>query len=116
MSGVQQPPGVCVVLMTAPDEATAAGIVRTVVEEGLAACGNLLPGVRSIYRWAGRVEDGAEVLVLFKTVERTVPRLVARIEDLHPYDVPEALALPVQGGAAAYLTWVAAHADGTPPS
>jgi len=105
-----------VVLMTAPDEDTAVGIVRTVVEERLAACGNVLPGVRSIYRWQQEVQEDREVLVLFKTVERAVPRLVARIEELHPYDVPEALALPVHAGSAAYLRWVAANADGQGPS
>lgn len=62
------------------------------------------------------MQDEREVLVVFKTVERTVPRLVARIEELHPYDVPEVLALPVRAGAAAYLRWVAANADGSMPS
>jgi periplasmic divalent cation tolerance protein len=101
-----------VVLMSAPDEDTALAIARSAVEERLAACANLLPGVRSIYRWQDDVQDEREVLVIFKTVERMVPRLVARIEELHPYDVPEALALPVHAGSAAYLRWVAANADG----
>lgn len=105
-----------VVLTTTPDEATAAAIVRAVVEERLAACGNVVPAVRSIYRWQGTVQDDTECLVILKTVETGVARLVARIQELHPYDVAEALALPVQSGAAAYLQWVAANADGAAPS
>ncbi|MSQ01174.1 MAG: divalent-cation tolerance protein CutA [Myxococcales bacterium] len=93
-------------LMTAPDEETAARLVRTVVEEGLAACGNLIPRIRSIYRWKGEVCDETECLVLFKTTAARADALRERLVALHPYEVPEVLVLPVESGNAAYLAWV----------
>lgn len=98
-----------VVLVTAPDADTAAHLARTVVEERLAACGNLLPGVRSIYRWEGRVMDEAEVLVVLKTTRAGFEALRARVVDLHPYDCPEVLGLPVEAAHAAYAEWVRAQ-------
>jgi periplasmic divalent cation tolerance protein len=98
--------GVRVVLVTAPDVETAARIGRTLVEERLAACVNVVPGLRSIYRWEGRVEDEAEVLMLVKTEAARCRALAARVKDLHPYDVPEVLELPAAGGSAAYIEWV----------
>lgn len=95
-----------VVLMTAPDEDTAAKIARVLVEERLAACVNIVPRIRSVYRWEGKVEDGAEVLCLVKTVVERVPALLARVQEVHPYQVPEGLALPVESGLADYLGWV----------
>jgi periplasmic divalent cation tolerance protein len=95
-----------VVLMTAPDMETAERIVRTLVEEGTAACGTLLPGVLSIYRWMGVVECQAEVQVLLKTGGEQVADLLTRAVELHPYDVPELLVLPVVDGFPPYLSWV----------
>lgn len=95
-----------VVLMTAPDEETAAKIARVLVEERLAACVNVLPRIRSIYRWQGQIEDAAEVLCLVKTVPERLTTLIARIKELHPYKVPEALALPVEAGLREYCDWV----------
>lgn len=95
-----------VVLVTAPDVDTAAGLVRTLVEERLAACGNLVPGVRSIYRWEGKICDEAEVLLVLKTTAPLADALRDRILALHPYACPEVLVLPVEGGHAAYLAWV----------
>ena len=96
-----------VVLVTAPSAEKAAEIARTVVEERLAACGNVLPGVRSIYRWKGQVQEDAEVLLLLKTQRTRFPELRDRILALHPYEVPEVLALPVEAGSDAYLDWIA---------
>lgn len=97
---------VVVVLVTAPDADTAARLAHTLVEESLAACGNLVPGVRSIYRWQGAVHDDAEVLLVLKTRADRVEALRARLVALHPYEVPEVLALPVLDGHGPYLDWV----------
>ncbi|MGB8932177.1 MAG: divalent-cation tolerance protein CutA [Anaeromyxobacteraceae bacterium] len=96
-----------VVLVTAPSADVAATIARAVVEERLAACGNVLPGLRSIYRWQGKVQDEAEVLLILKTQRRRFAELRDRILALHPYEVPEVLALPVEAGSDAYLDWIA---------
>lgn len=99
-----------VAFSTAPDAETAARIARALVEERLAACVNLVPGVRSIYRWRDRVEDEAEVLLVIKTRAERVEALGERLRALHPYEVPELVALPVAAGLAPYLEWVAAEA------
>lgn len=95
-----------IVVMTAPDEATGADLAARLVEERLAACVNLVPGVRSVFRWEGRLEDISEVMLLAKTVERSVDALRARVVELHPYDVPEVLVFPVALGHGPYLDWV----------
>jgi periplasmic divalent cation tolerance protein len=97
----------CVVLVTAPDGAAAARIARALVEERLAACGNVVPGLRSIYRWEGKVEEAAEVLLVLKTESALFERVRARIVELHPYDCPEVLQLDVAAGHAPYLEWLA---------
>lgn len=97
------------VLVTAPDSEVAAGLARTLVEEGLAACVNLVPGIRSFYRWEGQVQDDPEVLLVIKTRSDRCDALAQRVQELHPYDLPEVLALPAVGGSAAYLDWVAAE-------
>ena len=94
------------VFTTWPDLETARTAARTLVEEKLAACGNIVPGVESIYRWEGKVETGAEVLVIFKTTVGSYPALEARVRTLHPYEVPEVLAVRVADGLPAYLRWV----------
>jgi periplasmic divalent cation tolerance protein len=98
-----------VALSTAPDPETAARIARALVEERLAACVNLVPGVRSIYRWQGAVEDAAEVLLVMKTRADRVDALAERLRALHPYALPELVALPAVGGLAGYLDWVLAE-------
>lgn len=98
--------GVSVVLMTAPDEEKAASIARTLVEEGLIACANLVPQIRSIYRWEGRVCDDREVLMVMKCARERFDALRARIVSLHAYDVPEVLQLDVAAGHQPYLDWV----------
>ncbi|GHG82809.1 divalent-cation tolerance protein CutA [Comamonas sp. JC664] len=94
------------VLVTAPSTDKAAELARTLVEEQLAACGNLIPGARSIYRWEGRVQDEPEVLLILKTRAALFEPLRARIVALHPYDVPEVLRLDVADGHAPYLSWI----------
>ena len=95
-----------VVLCTAPDDAVAESLARTLVAERLAACVNRLPGLVSNYRWEGRVEEDAEVLLLVKSTAEQLDALCARITALHPYELPEILAVPVLGGLDTYLAWV----------
>ncbi|WP_456411801.1 divalent-cation tolerance protein CutA [Oceanithermus sp.] len=93
-------------LITVPDEEAARRIARALVEEGLAACVNLIPGLTSIYTWQGKMHEDAEWLLLAKTTAEAYPRLEARVSELHPYEVPEVLALPVERGLDRYLAWV----------
>jgi periplasmic divalent cation tolerance protein len=95
-----------VVLCTFPDRETAQRIAHTLVESGLAACVNLLPGAQSIYRWEGKVESADEVLGIMKTTQEAYPKLEARVKELHPYDVPEIVALPLEKAEPAYAKWV----------
>jgi periplasmic divalent cation tolerance protein len=95
------------VLTTCADRARAETLARTLVEERLAACVNLLPGVRSIYRWQGAVEAADEVLLVIKTTRAAYPALAARLPALHDYEVPELLAFDAEAGGAAYLGWLA---------
>ena len=99
---------VLVVLTTWPDAERARAAARALVEERLAACANLVPGVESIYRWQGAVETSAEVMVVFKTTIGRYPMLENRIRELHSYEVPEIVALRVADGLPAYLRWVEA--------
>ena len=99
---------ILVVFATCPNRRVAERIGRTLVEEHLAACANILPGLTSIYRWQGKVCRDPEVLVLLKTRRSCFPALAGRVRELHPYSVPEIVALPVALGSPAYLTWVAA--------
>jgi len=94
------------VLVTVSSEEEAVRIARTIVEERLAACANLVPGVRSIYRWKGEIWDTAELLLLVKTRAALVPALQQRIRQLHSYEVPEMVALPIIAGWPDYLDWV----------
>lgn len=100
-----------VVLVTAPDAETGAQLARQLVEEGLAACVNLVPGVRSIYRWQGALQEDAEILLIAKTRAAQLDALTARVRALHPYELPEVIALPVAGGSAPYLDWVLGAAE-----
>lgn len=95
-----------VVLCTFPDLETARRVVTTLVTEQLAACFNLVPGAESVYVWEGKLETSAEVLALGKTTEAAWPVLRERLKELHPYEVPEILALPVESGLPEYLKWV----------
>src|SRR5437763_16982116 len=97
------------VLTTFPTADAAAQVAKAVVGERLAACANILPALRSIYRWAGKVQDENEVLVLLKTRQAQYERLEARILELHPYHVPELLAIPIERGHRTYLDWEASE-------
>jgi periplasmic divalent cation tolerance protein len=99
-----------VVLVTAPSAEKAAELARALVEERLAACGNVVPGLRSIYRWEGKVQDEPEALLILKTTRGRFEALRERVLALHPYQVPEVIALSVEAGSAAYLGWIAAEA------
>lgn len=81
-------------------------IAKTVLEENLAACVNIIPTVRSVYRWKGELCDDAECLLLIKTTRDVFPLLKARVKALHSYEVPEIIAVPVQDGYEPYLEWV----------
>jgi periplasmic divalent cation tolerance protein len=96
-----------IVITNCPDEATADRIARSVVEQRLAACVNRLAPVQSTYHWQGVIEEAVEVPLLIKSTRERYPELEAAIRSLHPYSVPEILALPVAAGYAPYLRWVA---------
>ncbi len=98
-----------VVLVTTPTAEQATELARALVGERLAACGNVLAGVRSVYRWEGSVHEDAEALLVLKTTRARFEALRERVLALHPYQVPEVLALPVEAGSAAYLAWIAAE-------
>lgn len=101
---------VLICLTTCPDRDTARQIASDLVERRLAACVNLLPGVQSVYRWEGAVTQADECMLLIKTVDTQLAALTAHLTALHPYAVPEVLALPVTAGLPAYLAWVATEA------
>ena len=98
--------GVLLVLTNCPDEATATRIRRALVDARLAACVNQLGPVQSTYRWDGAVEEATEVPLLIKTTCARYPALEARLRELHPYSVPEIVALPIKQGFEDYLAWV----------
>jgi periplasmic divalent cation tolerance protein len=100
---------------TAPDTATAERIARALVEEGLAACVNRVPGLRSTYVWDGSVHDDEEVLMIAKTTAARFPALRERLVALHPYELPEVVAVRLADGHSPYLQWVAS-ATGTVPA
>lgn len=95
-----------VLVVSAPVE-SAAKLVRQLCEERLIACGNVIPSVRSIYRWQGEVCDEAESLILMETVADRVQAAIDRIADLHPYEVPKVLAVAPEAALAAYEAWAA---------
>ncbi|MDE2975065.1 MAG: divalent-cation tolerance protein CutA [Gemmatimonadota bacterium] len=98
--------GVVTVLMTAPGTDAAETVVRGLLDDRLVACGNVLPGAVSLYRWEGEVHREEEAVVVLKTLRRLVPRVLERAGTLHPYEVPELLVQEVADGAPAYLEWV----------
>ncbi len=99
------------IFVTAPDEGNAVRIARELVARKLAACVNVVRGVRSIYRWEGEVRDDAEVLLIAKTVATRVEALEAALADLHPYAVPECIAIAPASVEAKYLAWLRAESS-----
>ena len=95
-----------VVFTTAGSTAEAEKIARALVERHLAACVNVLPQIRSIYRWQGKIEDAAEILLIIKTTAAQFPAVRNAIRELHSYDVPECICLPVADGSPDYLHWL----------
>ena len=95
-----------VCMMTAPNEAEAKRIGRTLVEERLAACCNIVRNVTSIYRWKGNIREEGEVLCLMKTRKELFDSLKKRIKALHPYEVPEIISLKIKDGLYEYLKWI----------
>jgi periplasmic divalent cation tolerance protein len=106
MAPPAEPAEPIVVLTTCPDQATAASIARDLVESGLAACVNRVGPVHSTFRWQGAIQDEPEVLLVIKTVIPRYSELEMRLKTLHPYEVPEIIALPIVAGAANYLGWL----------
>ena len=96
-----------VVLVTAPSAEKAAELGRVLVSERLAACASVVPGIRSIYWWEGRVQDEPEALIVLKTTRARLGSLRDRVLALHPYQVPEVVALGIEGGNEKYLEWIA---------
>jgi periplasmic divalent cation tolerance protein len=101
-----------VVLSTCATEADAERLARALIAGRLAACVNVVPGVRSFYHWKGEIESNGEFLLLIKTSRELFGALRAEMETLHPYEVPEVLALPVVAGAESYLAWLQANLRG----
>ena len=113
-STVSRARAVRLILSTAPEK-TAGRLARTLVSERLAACVHVVPGVSSTYRWKGRVETAAESLLVVKTTGRGVRKCLGRLAELHPYEVPEGLAVNLASGLEAYLDWIAGCcAESTP--
>jgi periplasmic divalent cation tolerance protein len=95
-----------VVLTTVSNTDEATTLIRTLLERRLVACGTMLPGARSMYRWNGKVADEQEIVILLKTRAARLEALEVAFGELHPYKVPELLALPVQAGLGKYLAWI----------
>jgi len=99
-------PSVVVVLVTCPSREVAERIAKALLEARLAACVNITPELKSIFWWKGEVEEASEVLMFIKTKAELLDELIARVRELHPYEVPEVIALPVAAGLSDYLAWV----------
>ena len=95
-----------VVLTTVASDEEGVRLVRALLERRLIACGTLIPGARSLYRWQGKIADEREVVLLLKTRSARLETLLAAFGELHPYKVPELLALPVSAGLSKYLEWI----------
>ena len=94
------------VLTTTSSPEDSKKIARALVERRLAACVNIVPRIESVYRWEGKVEEAQEYLLLIKTTEEAFPRLRDAIQELHSYDIPECIALPIENGSVPYLSWI----------
>jgi periplasmic divalent cation tolerance protein len=97
---------ICIALTTAGSADEARQLARMLVERRLAACVNILPGVRSVYRWKGKVDETEEAMLVIKTSRGQAAAVEAALREAHSYDLPEFLLLPVSGGGAAYMAWL----------
>jgi periplasmic divalent cation tolerance protein len=98
----------CFIYITVPDSETARRIARALVERQLAACANIIDGMRSVYRWEGAIEEGSETVLIAKTRAALVPAVTEEVRALHPDDVPCVVALPLAGGNPEFLDWIEA--------
>lgn len=99
-------PEAVAVFITAPNEQEAERLAGALVGESLAGCVNIIKGIRSIYRWQGKIEDEAEILLIVKTQKVLFERLCSRVRELHSYQVPEVIALPITAGLPEYISWL----------
>ena len=100
-----------IVLCTVPDETVAQRIASALVGERLAACINIVPGITSVYRWKGAIETDSELLLIIKTTAAVYPQLQNRIRALHPYELPEIIAVSIDQGQPDYLAWITASLE-----
>ena len=97
------------VLSTCPGSISAKKIAQNLVAEKLAACVNIVPGVQSYFSWVGKVDNANELLLVIKTTADAYEKLEKRIQTLHPYELPEIIAVPIHTGLAGYLDWISAN-------
>ena len=98
--------GILIAFSTFPSEASAREAAGMLVENGLAACASILPGIKSIYRWQGKIEASSETLLMLKTTQDAYPQLESALKACHPYELPEILAVRAEAGLPGYLEWV----------
>lgn len=99
------------VLCTCPDKDSAHLIAGQLVDQRLAACVNIVPGVTSVYRWMGKIEESQEHLLVIKTLSDVFETLVNTIIDLHPYELPEVIGVPIDSGSLDYLDWISENTN-----
>jgi periplasmic divalent cation tolerance protein len=95
-----------IILCTCPDDEVAANLSHQLVEQGLAACINRFGGLTSVYKWDGEMKEGTEVQLVIKTSAQAADRLIDELQRLHPYELPEIIAIPISAGFAPYLEWI----------
>lgn len=101
----------CILALTTCKQEDAMDIAQSIVEKGLCACVNIIPKIKSIYHWKGKIELEEESLLLMKTTEQTKKRLLSALKEIHPYEVPEFIVLPIQWGSADYLDWIVRNSN-----
>ncbi|MFY9401869.1 MAG: divalent-cation tolerance protein CutA [Candidatus Omnitrophota bacterium] len=94
------------VLVTAKNKKEAKGIAKRLIEKRLAACVNIINNVESLFRWQGRIESALEVALIIKTKRVKVPKIIKEVKDMHSYDTPEIISLPISSGFKPYLDWI----------
>lgn len=104
--------GFIIIIITCPSGKEAKAISARLLEERLVACANIIPGIRSIFRWKGKIRSAGETIVLFKAKKKDFKLIEREIKRLHSYDVPEIVAVPILTGSSDYLKWIAAETRG----
>ena len=102
---------ILVVLSTVPSQETGRELARKLVDKRLAACVNVIPGLVSIFEWDGKLTEDSEALMVIKTTDKSLDSLISTLSEIHPYDIPEIIALRVEGGHSAYMDWVRSMTD-----